>query len=298
MKPQHRIIFALPVTLGALLLASAAGCASWKKSDESPSEFLPKPKQSLDSVLVTTVLVRFPYRKLEKLQEIWNSTDESIFDIELRERLAMNGLRAGRFIGDLPSIIREQIDETAAQQNSDALEHAGLAADVDNRMRQLQCRAGRRKDLLVRREVNEPLTVLTSKDGKVSGETFDNPAVLFDLRAIPHGDGQATIELVPEVQYGAHRQSYVASEFGVRPEMRRSQRVWRELKMSAKLRPGEILAIASVHPPKALGSVFFTTQTADQTQEYVVLLIRVGETQLDELFAPEDVEQAQTMAER
>jgi len=242
------------------------GCARWKKTEESGTNFLPRPKQNLDSVLVETVLVRFPLRKVEKLQEIWSSTDESIFDIELRERLALNGLRAGRFIGDLPSIIREQIDETSAQQNTDALEHAGLAADVDNRMRQLQCRSGRRKDLLVRRELNEPLTVLTSLDGSVTGETFIDPAVLFDLRAIPHGDGLATIELIPEVQYGAHRQSFVASEFGVRPALRRSQRVWKELKLETKMRPGEVLAISSTYPHKALGSAFFTTETADRSE--------------------------------
>lgn len=275
-----------------------SGCARWKKTEDTSTDFLPRPKQNLDSVLVETVLVRFPLRKVEKLQEIWAKTDESIFDIGLREKLALNGLRAGRFIGDLPSVIREQIDETAALQNSDALEHAGLAADVDNRTRRMNCRAGRRKDLLVRREVNEPLTVLTSLEGSVTGETFIDPAVLFDLRALPHGDGTATLELIPEIQFGAHRQSYVASEFGMRPEMKRSQRVWRELKLESRMRPGEILAISCTHPHKALGSAFFTTQTADMSQEYVVLLIRLGETQLDELFAPEDVERAKAMAER
>lgn len=283
-----------------VVLFVLAGCARWSKDTETArSDFLPAPRQSLDSVLVKTVLVRFPHRKLDRLQSIWSSVDESLFDLELRELLAKNGLRAGMIVGELPLVIREQIEETSERQTVDALEHAGLAADADNKTRELQCRAGRRKDLIVRREVNDTLTVFTTLDGKsVTGQTYQSPAVLFDLRAIPHGDGQATIELTPEIQHGAQRNSFVTTEFGMRPEMRRSQQTWEELKLSAKLSPGQILVITSSQPHKALGSAFFTTKTAEMTDEYVVLLVRLGETQLDELFAPEEIDLAKSMSER
>jgi hypothetical protein len=196
-------------------------------------------------------------------------------------------------------VIREQLQTTAARQATDALEHAGLAADVDNKMRQLQCRSGRRKDLIVKHELSEPLTVLTIRDGQsVSGETYSKASVLFDLRAVPHGDGRATIELTPEIQHGEHRQTFVSTEFGVRPEMRRAQQVWKELKMEVKLNPGQVLVVSSTMPPKSLGSAFFVAKTADQSEERVLLLLRLAETQLDELFAPEAVERSRTMAER
>ncbi len=302
-KPQNRSIStpSAAALAAALLIALSSGCAHWSSNahDNDGATGLQPPGRSLDSVVIETVLVRFPASKLEQLDTIWTSADESIFDIQFRQLMDRNGLRAGLLFGELPLAIREQIQETSHQQTTDALEHAGLAADVDNQMRKLQCRAARRKDLIVRKQVAEPLTVLTLLDGeKVSGETYYQPSVLFDLRAMPHGDGQATLELTPEIQHGEYRQTFVSSDYGVRPEMKRQHQAWPELRLSARLRPGQILAIAATQPPKALGSAFFTTHTADRSVEHVVLLVRLSETQLDELFAHEEIEQAQVMAER
>lgn len=277
------------------------GCAQWspESREVERSTLLPPPKHSLDSVVVETVLVRFPNSRIQQMEPIWETINESVFDIQTRRLLDKNGLRAGVLFGEIPFPIRKQITETSLQQNTDALEHAGLAADVDNKMHKLQCRAGRRKDLIVRRELTEPLTVLTTLDGKtVSGETYQQPAVLFDLRAMPHGDGQATIELTPEIQHGEHRKTFVTSEFGVRPEMKRLAQAWPQLKIAARLSPGQILIVTSTRPHKAIGSAFFTTKTADQSVENVILLVRLAETHLNELFAPDEIEQASAMAER
>lgn len=288
----------------AKLLITAAiglgGCAQWAPdSDNDGRNVLPPPQKSLDSVLIESVLVRFPTSQLDDLEPIWWSVDESQVNLETRKLLDKNGLRAGLLIGEIPKVIRDQIELTSEKQSRDALEHAGLAADVDNKMRQLQCRAGRRKDLVVRRELHEPLTVLTTLDGEtVSGDTYFDPTVLFELKALPHGDGRATIELTPEIQHGQHRQSYVSTEFGVRPELKRAQQTWRDLSIKLKMKPGEVLVLAGTRPAKALGRAFFITRTADQSEEHVVLLLRLAGTRLDELFAPDEVEQASAMAER
>lgn len=275
------------------------GCAQWSRDRElDPQAGLPPPRQSLDSVALDTVLVRFPYADGARLDEVWQDVNESVFDIELRERLDENGLRAGILIGELPQLIREQIELTSELQAKDALEHAGLAADVDSKMHRLRSRAGRRKELIVRRELSEPLTVIMKRDGEICGDTFEHPTVLFDLRTIPHGDRQATVELTPEIQHGQLTQAFVTTEFGVRPESKRQQEIWRELKISTKLRPGDILMLSATFPPKALGAAFFTTETADKTQEHVILLVRLAETQLDALFSPDEVEQAHAMTER
>ncbi len=277
------------------------GCATWSKEKSSNREvnLLPPRQLNPDSLLIETVLVRFPTGSEEELSNLWRLSNEGIAELNLRQRLDKNGLRAGVILGELPQLIRDQLDETAKKQTTDALEHAGLAADVDNKMRQLQCRAGRRKDLLVKPDILDPLIVLSTRDGKhVNGETFERATLLFELRTIPHGDGSATIELTPEVQHGEHRQTFVSTEFGVRPEMRRGLHRWEELTISAKLTPGQILLVASTLPPKALGQAFFVSKTADHSEEHVLLLVRLAESQLDDLFAPEIVEQAHAMSER
>lgn len=276
------------------------GCAQWSKDQtvSEPSPLLAKPKKGPDSVLVETVLVRFPKAKLPEFQQMWSEIDETFLPMETRERLDQNGIRVGLVISELPKAIRDQIAETSHDQNTDALEHAGLAADSDNMTRRLQCRAGRRKELFVRNHLSEPLTVLTVIDSATQGQTFEKANALFDLRAIPHGDKQTTVELTPEVQHGELKHSYVTSEIGMRPELRRASENWQDLKIVTKLNLGQVLVVTASQPTKALGKAFFTTKTADQSEEYTILLLRVVETQLDELFDPDSVAQAQALAER
>ncbi|MEM7474953.1 MAG: hypothetical protein AAF483_08170 [Planctomycetota bacterium] len=278
-------------------LALSAGCAQWSKENTATEEFLPKLKKPPDTVVVETVLVRYPKAKSKDFARVWDTVDETYFGIESRQALDRNGVRMGLLIGELPQVIREQIAITSHDQANDVLEHAGLAADADNKTRRLQCRAGRRKELFVRRELGEPLTVLTNLNGEAQGEVYERAVVLFDLRAFPKGNKQVLIKLTPEIQHGETKHSYVSSDFGVRPEARRERKTWPELAIETNLSPGQIFVMSGTTPSKALGKAFFSTRTADQTDENVILLLRVLETQVDELFAPETVVQAQAAAE-
>ena len=277
------------------------GCAQWSKDATTESKpLLAQPKMSPDSVVVETVIIRFPKEQSEALDNLWSTVDESIFDVELRRKLIENGMRGGVLIGDLPLSIRTRMEQLANISRTDPLEQANLAADVMSAVNRLQCRAGRRKEVHVRREVSQPLVVLTSEEGRVEGANYEQPAMLFDLRSIPHGNGQATLKLTPEIQYGEEHKSFIRSDFGLRPDMSRDRKTWDELSLSVKLRPGQMIALSCNGEPKSsnLGKAFFVTHTAEQTDERVLLLIKLAETQLDELFAPEGIAAAQIVAER
>jgi hypothetical protein len=283
------------------IVSSLFGCAQWSKDSTTEAKpLLAQPKMSPDSVVVETVIIRFPSERSEALDDLWSTVDESVFDVELRRKLAENGIRGGVLIGELPLGVRARMEQLANISRTDPLEQANLAADVKSTTNRMQCRAGRRKEVHVRREVSQPLVVLTSKEGRVEGANYDQPALLFDLRSIPHGDGQATLRLIPEIQHGEERKAFVRSDFGLRPEMSRARKAWDELAMSVKLRPGQIIALSCNGEPKSsnLGKAFFVTHTAEQTDERVLLLIKLAETQLDDLFAPEGVAAAQVVAER
>ncbi len=277
------------------------GCAHWSKDTATESkQILTQPKMSPDSVIVETVIIRFPKEQSDVLDNLWATVDESVFDVELRRKLIDNGIRGGVLIGELPVGVRSRLEQLANSSQTDPLEQANLAADVKSATNRLQCRAGRRKEVHVRREVTQPLVVLTSEEGRVEGASYERPAMLFDLRSIPHGDGQATLRLAPEIQHGEERKAFVRSDFGLRPEMSRERKVWEDLALSVKLRPGQMIALSCNGEPKSsnLGKAFFVTHTAEQTDERVLLLIKLAETQLDELFAPEGVAAAQIVAER
>jgi hypothetical protein len=283
------------------VISSMVGCAQWSKDATTESKpLLAQPKMSPDSVVVETVIIRFPKEQSDVLDNLWSTVDESVFDVELRRKLIENGVRGGVLIGDLPLGVRTRMEQLADNSRTDPLEQANLAADVKSAINRLQCRAGRRKELHVRREVSQPLVVLTSEEGRVEGASYEKPAMLFDLRSIPHGDGQATLQLTPEIQHGDERKSFIHSDFGLRPDMSRDRKTWQDLSMSVKLSPGQMIALSCNGDPKSsnLGKAFFVTHTAEQSDERVLLLIKLAETQLDELFAPEGVAAAQIVAER
>jgi hypothetical protein len=287
--------------LGVVGIVILSGCARWSQETSSePKAILPPPKMSPDSVIVESVVVRFPQEQSDVFESIWSTVDESVLDIQLRRRMADNGLRCGVLIGDLPTAVKKRLDELSQVGEVSALEQTGLAADIDSRANRFQCRAGRRKELAVRRELLGPQVVVSSRDGRMEGATYEQAVMLFDLRVFPHGDGQATLQLIPEIQHGEARKSFVSNDFGVRPEMSRERKVWEQLTLSTKMSPGQVLVLCSDGAPAApnLGRAFFITHTAEQTKERAMLLVRLSVTQLDDLFAPEEIEAAKIIAER
>lgn len=274
------------------------GCANWSSDPQTPAKLLTPPAMSPDSVVIEATLIRFPKDRWEQLAAIWNVIDESIIGLDTRRRLDENGLRGGLLVGEMPYVVRHRLEELAGAENRDPLEQAGLAADVKSDTRRLQCRAGRRKDLPIRTELSEPLTVIYKQAGSIRGNVFDRPSAMFDVRAMPHGDGRATLTLTPEIQHGEHRKSFAYSPSGVRPEVRRESQAWPELAIEANLLTGQALMVTLTDPPKGIGQAFFTTRTAEQSQERVLLVIRLMSNQLNDLFAPEQVEAAKLAAER
>ena len=85
----------------------------------------------------------------------------------------------------------------------------------------------------------------------------DRPTALLALTAFPRNDGQVVLELIPEVQYGEQRSSFVTNALGVRQEMRREARSWKSLKIRAPLAIGNILMISATSPPQIARRIIF-----------------------------------------
>lgn len=285
----------------AALCCEATGCVRWHETttQSEGTKSLPLSAPAPDTVDVETVLIRFHDEMIEELDQVWLSADESVFDFDQRRRLDSNGLRVGLIRGELPPVILRQLNAVSQQQKEDIAEAAGLGSDADARMRMLRCRAGRRKELIIRREVNRPLSVITSNEGRISGQTFyDRPTALFALTTFPMSNGTATIELIPEVQYGDNQHRYLTTDFGMRQELKRPSKVWKSLKIRAPMDQGNFLIVAATQPPRSLGAAFFVGESIQQQEEHLLLLIRLTATQLDDLFAEDQVQAARAMMEQ
>ena len=83
------------------------------------------------------------------------------------------------------------------------------------------------------------------------------------------------------------RPRYVGRQHAFRIETSRSQRVFDELAVSASLEAGKMLVIAGLpNPAPSLGRHFFS-QDSDGRREQKLLVIRLSQTQHDELFTAE-----------
>lgn len=285
----------------ALCGLSVCGCASWKnesKTEDSnmATSLLHPQKAVTDSATIDSILVRFDENSYVELEQIWRSVDETVIEINQRRLLDQNGLRVGVIRGELPKQILDQIAAIEKRQKNEVVEQIGLGSESDSRVKTLMCRTGKRKELIVRRDINRPLSVFTTLDGSLSGNSFDRAAALFGMTLYPHDDGSVLVELVPEVQHGEAHNTYVSTEFGMKQELKREAKVWKQLKIQAPLTPGELLVVAATSPSKAIGHAFFTSENINQKEEKVVLLLRLTSSQIDDLFG-NTVEQARAFME-
>lgn len=217
---------------------------------------------------------------------MWRKADEAAIDSAQRKTLDANGIRVGVLRGELPSVLQKQLDLSVQRKAEDMSEASGLGSDAEARMRLIRCRAGRRKELVIRRDIGRPLSVITSIEGLIAGQTFyEQATTLFALTPFPNPDATARIELIPEVQYGQAQNRFTTTDFGVRQEAKRPTKIWKSLKVAATLNKGDVLVVAATQPPKSLGGAFFVSETLQQTEENLVLLIRLSETPMDDLFA-------------
>lgn len=289
----------LRIFVGCFLIMMGGGCAKWSQLTDSakkPEAGLPTPQMSPDAVAVDTVFVRLNEQQSEALPNAWASVNEQAIDIQVRRMLDRNGIRAGVIMGELPHVVQSWVSDSDKRIRTELQEQASIAADVSSHVQRLVCKAGRRKELVVR-GAKEGQIVIIHNDGVIKGKTYDQPALLFDLRMFPNRDGTANIRLSPEIQFGPLKSTFVSQEGAWRRESRRSADTWAEATVESKLSPGQLLMVTGTEEPKGIGESFFWTETADQKKERIVLLIRLSRTQLNDLFDSEGIAASQRAME-
>lgn len=290
-----RLMYLLLLGLSTLIV----GCGKWLPivdRTHAPESTLPTPRVSPDAVGVDVVFLRLPMVQESDLEEAWQSVNEQSLDIKLRRCLDANGIRAGIVAGSLPNVLQKWIDDNESRLKNDFLEQANIAADVASDTRRLICRAGKRKEIVIRPEKPGSI-VLMHNDGQAKGKTYDQASLVLDLKMFPKPDGTAELKLMPEVQHGPMQPAYVGQDFAWRREMRKASDTWPEAVIQCQLAPGNILMVTSTQDPRGLGESFFWTETLDGHRQRIVLLIRLSSTQLDNLFLPERTEAAKRASE-
>lgn len=265
-----------------------------------------------DSVALEIFFVRLPLEDTESYDSIWQEIDEQAARQKTSLCLAENGFRAGVLRGHLPAKVQELLDQRAlAPANQPAgtatasgdpaaapdaaapADPSGLATTIVNfdqdssvRIRRLQLRSGKRGEVVT--SGNHPtVPLLILENNQIAGRTLHKFQGELALRAYPQGDGSALLELVPEAHHGDPRNQFTGldGDGAWRLESARPRQAFDQLAMNVKLAPGEMLALSSARNlPGSLGHFFFSDQATGRMERKLVL-IRLSQTQADDLFA-------------
>jgi len=268
------------------LVALVAGCAQVMDRGKSP---LARPTMSPDSVALEIFFVRVRFGDEQANGALWEEIDEQRFDTALRRRLAESGFRLGLVPTQVPVPLQQLLQVSGQPVSPEEETVVNLLEDSPVTRRVLQARSGHRS-LVPCSGIYETLPLLSIDEGRVAGKTYPKAQAMLALKAFPQGDGRVRLELLPELHYGEVRQTWVGSQGAFRLDAGQSKKVFEELAMTHTLASGEMLLLTNLPGrPGSLGHHFFTHRTGD-TLEQKLLLVRILQTQFNDLFGPELLE--------
>lgn len=263
--------------------AATWGCAPLGKHTAARSP-LTAPRMSPDSVVLEVFWVRLPSTNDPDADaSLWSEIDELALSSDTRRLLGENGFRAGIVGAQVPLPLQRLLEMTSQPVAANA--ETRFEPDRDSKVtsRRMHVRTGKRSEI-VASGLHDQFTMLLRQDGQLRGRTFTKGQGLFALRAFPRGDGCLRLELTPELHYGEPRQKWRGNDEMLLLETSRQREILETLSLEAVLSPGQMLLLTS-QPRKSgsLGQQFFA-QPDQQVPEQRLLLVRLAQTQRDDLF--------------
>jgi len=270
--------------MASLVVVAMAGCTPIPAPRGKP---LAPPSMSPGSCVLDIFFVRFPLGDEEADGPLWDEIDEQRLPCELRQCLARNGFRAGVVGGRMPLALARLLELSGKPAPSGECQQVGLEQLETTPTvvrRHLQIRGGERREIFTSDVCEQRDVLLCTEDGVCGGSYPDAQGVLA-VAACAEPDGRVRLELVPELHYGEHVPRYVGRQYAFRMETSRSREVFDNLALSVTLTAEEMLVVSGL-PDRlsSLGHHFFTQDTSGQ-KEQKLLVIRLSQTQHDDLFS-------------
>lgn len=260
-----------------------SGCASWffTKVEETKPSQLPQVPIPEDVIVAEVSLIRVREPELELAADAWSLADEQVIPIAKRRDLDANGLRCGRFGGDLPAPLRKLLEVHEAQMMLAKSEGEDVKGDPTLNGLRMQLRAARKGEIRIR-GAQPQISVLLSKNGVITGGAFPDASCSFLIRGYPTAAASAEIELTPYVEHGLPKRNWSSESGELEMNIARPRQEFDNLQMVVQLGPGEVMLVGPNAPPKGLGGVFFH-EHAD-APSHCLLLIRLALAQADGVF--------------
>ncbi|MEM6798042.1 MAG: hypothetical protein AAF589_00880 [Planctomycetota bacterium] len=277
-----RLLLPLAVVSGSL------GCHLMESHEAITQEsILRAAKPSAEAVTLDIYWVRLPHTSDGSDGGLWNHVNEDRLTIDVRRRLAENGLRAGVIGSTPPDLLLRLLDpDGAGELNGDGAAELRRTGVV---VRTRQLRAGQELPLNASPTLDEA-TLLLGDGEDLSERTFAAAQGVYVVEVARADDDRTWLSLLPTVRHGSPRLSFSHDETGVisHGTMVRDTEAFPDLAMSSELAPGEILLVTNLPNSGSLLGGLLHAPATDAACERKAMLLRIADTPASQAFLPDD----------
>lgn len=280
---RNRFSFRIGCLVGALLVASMVGCASWSDSAatndllRSSAAALPKNKKRV-VLEVEFVNLALDTSDADDVASLWQWVDETAIEPVTRRRLIANGIRVG-MLGN-----EERFRARLAESTNDPdvvdrfLAEASIASDTSHGGKRIPLRFGRRYEMPLRQPIPGSHVALLRIDDETMGRTLENAQYLLAMTAAEsERQEQIRLKIRPEIQYGETRQKWVSSDSAIRIDSRRDNWSLESLEIDLKASERDTLVFSATTPMVGIAKHMLTGDAAGQGQQQLVVLVKVAQ---------------------
>lgn len=263
-----------------LALTVVCGCASWSdrstRDDQSTANQPTRAGRKSFVLQTRFVPIEVDPTAPDRLQSLWQWTDETIIPSEQRQSLLDNGLRIGRItqVDRFESKLSELSSHHGVDNVDTFLKSAAVSADNPIGNIRTPMVLGRRVELPVHLPIDGTVTPLVTINDQLIGKTLSNPQYLFAMTASRASSvRKIDLHIVPEIQHGQMLQRWVGSDSAMRIDTRRD--AWTLTELGFLLTGGEnaSFVIGETTPRRGLGKEMLSGENAGRVQQQVILVL-------------------------
>ena len=271
----------------------ACGCAAWNKSGtktvSDPKKIeLPRNPMKPGAVAMEVAITQVDLGQSELLEKMWRQLDQQVIDIETRQLLDANGLRAGVLspqatIEFVELLADKEIDTSEMEEwQQQFYEQQGNTAKRKILHQRIQNDTGELHQLPLSDPSPTASWTVTTQRSQYAGQG-ENVRAYAEISTYPQGDGRVDLVVVPQLHFGEVRPTIDVAEGSFFIKQQQSITAIEDLRLKVSVRPGETLVVGPTSQLVDLGELMFGN--GERTDFWHrLLLLRVVQTQQDDLF--------------
>ena len=299
--------------LCSILITLGAGCAKVESPVNRTSLTFPNARIAADAVGLDLGVSQLDSGQDETFEEFWGLLDQQELPLDLRRNLDQNGLRVAVMSANVPTVLNKLIEDQiiapdVMNEFEKQLSAKGLMRPQPRMLshQRISNREGQAHKVDTSEVHSEASWIIRSGDSQTVGFGKLVQGVI-SITTFPQGDGSVRLVVLPEIHHGQAHPRIGAGQGSFLIESTQHITPIDELKFEVSLRSGESLVIAPTKDVSEMGKIFFgslqPTVIASELDKGILdkpvpthrmLLVRVVQTQMDDLFSDSNLNEKLT----